>query len=396
MKILIVHNYYRSLAPSGEDYVFRNEIDLLKKNSIHVITYERNNDDLFAFNKKLTAPFNLIWSQKSYWEIKQLIKKEKPDIAHFHNIFYLISPSAYYACQDSGVRVIQTLHNYRFFCINGLLFRDGKVCQKCIGKSSFNGCFYGCYRNSRLFSLPLAIFEEFHIVRKTWQNKINLFLSLSYANKHFYIDSGFPEKNIYVKPNFLPNPPAPEYKSSSYIVFVGRLAREKGINVLLDAFKILNKGKTNIHLKILGSGPDQNFLEEKIKKGFIKNVDFIGRKVHSDVLENIKNSMALVMPSIWNETFGLSAIEAYACGKPVIASKIGSLSEIVRDGKTGLLFEPGDPIELASKIQWVVENPDACVEMGRNARKEFEEKYTEERNYKMLMNIYEKVLERKA
>lgn len=160
MKVLIAHNFYQSSSPSGEDGVFRNEVELLRKNGINVVTYEKHNDEITSTADKTKAVFTNIWSKKTYREIKKLLRKEKPDIAHFHNIFYLISPSAYYACREAGVPVVQTLHNFRFFCINGLLMRDGKVCEECVGKSSWKGVKYGCYRNSQIYSFPIALANQ--------------------------------------------------------------------------------------------------------------------------------------------------------------------------------------------------------------------------------------------
>lgn len=388
----MVHNHYQSSAPSGEDVVFKNEKELLKKNDIEVITYERSNDDIKGINK-LKAPFELVWSRKSYNEIKDIIRKEKPDIAHFHNIFYLISPSAYYACRDSDVPVVQTLHNFRLFCVNGLLLRNGEVCKRCVGGSPWNGSWYGCFRDSRIFSVPLSTFVSIHNKLGTFKNYVESYISLSNFNKNVYIEGGLPKEKIFVKPNFLPDPPPePIFSKSNYLVFIGRLSKEKGASILLDAFTIINKEYPDIHLKILGSGSEQDRLQEKIKKYHLKNIDFVGRKNFYEVLESLKNSMLMIMPSIWYECFPMTIREAYACGKPVIASNLGSLAEIVKDGKNGLLFEPGNAEDLAEKIRWMVNNPDACIEMGKNARKEFEEKYTEERNFKMLMEIYGKVL----
>jgi len=270
MKILLVHNFYQSSSPSGEDVVFKNEVELLRKNGIEVINYTEYNDRIkdYGLWGRFILPFKNIWSAETYKKIKKLIKKEKPDIAHFHNIFYLISPSAYYAYKEEGVPVVQTLHNFRIFCANGLLLRNGKICEECITKietgnrlevigkekTSYrlmvigyrsklikNVVKYGCYRNSRLYSIPVALMEYIHWIKKTWVDMVDAYISLTEFGKKKFIECGLPANKIFVKPNFLANPPAPNYSHQNYAVFLGRLSVEKGLNVLIDSFKILSK-----------------------------------------------------------------------------------------------------------------------------------------------------------
>jgi glycosyltransferase involved in cell wall biosynthesis len=400
MKILLAHNYYQSTSPSGEDAVFRNEVELLRKNDIEVVTYEKYNDEIANHSDKYRAAFTAVWSRRTYRELKALLAREKPDIAHFHNIFYLITPSAYYACREAGVPVIQTLHNFRFFCINGLLMRDGKVCEECIGKSPWRGVKYGCYRNSRIYSLPIAFADATHRSLKTWEKKIDAFIALTDFGKKKYIECGLPKKRIFVKPNFLANAPEPKYSNDGYAVFLGRISAEKGLSVLINAFQHLSVLTPNplpntqnlIHLKIIGDGPLSENLQETVKSGKIQGIEFTGRKSFPDAMELLCNSRFMIMPAIWYETFSLIGMEAFACGKPVIASRLGAMAELVEDGKTGLLFEPGNADDLASKIKWMLENEHACIEMGKNARKVFKEKYTAEKNFEILMKIYQKVI----
>lgn len=399
MKVLIAHNFYQSSSPSGEDGVFRNEVELLRKNGINVVTYEKHNDEITSTADKTKAVFTNIWSKKTYREIKKLLRKEKPDIAHFHNIFYLISPSAYYACREAGVPVVQTLHNFRFFCINGLLMRDGKVCEECVGKSSWKGVKYGCYRNSQIYSFPIALANQMHRSFRTWEKKVDAFIALTEFGKKKYVDCGLPEEKIFFKPNFLPDPPAPNYSHKGYAIFLGRISAEKGLSVLINAFQYLSVLTSNsspithhlFYLKIVGDGPLKKSLQQVVKAGNIEEIEFTGRKNFNDAIEMLRNAQFMIMPSLWYETFGMTAIEAFACGKPVIASRLGAMAELVEDGKTGLLFEPGNPEDLANKINWMVGHEDECIRMGRNARKVFEEKYTAEKNFAILMDIYKKV-----
>lgn len=388
MKILMAHNFYKSTAPSGEDIVFQNEFKLLQNNGIDVITYTKHNDDIqkLSIYSKLKLPTKCIWSIETYREIKKLIRREKPDIVHFHNIWYLISPSAYYACKDYGVvPIVQALHNFRIFCANGLLLRNNNVCEECLNKVPWKAIFYGCYNNSHFYSIPIALTEWVHQIIGTWKNTVNSYIALTNFSKNKFIQAGISQDKIYIKPNFLPNPPEPDYSNNDYAIFIGRLSKEKGIEILIEAFKKLPKF---LKLFIIGDGPLRTKIEDLLKSEKIYNINLIGSLNHSQCIQFLKKSSCLILPSICFETFSMVICEAFACGKPVIASNIGAMAELVENGKTGLLFEPKNPEELAMKVKWMIENKDACVEMGKNARKVFEEKYTEEKNINMLLDIY--------
>ncbi len=404
MKVLLIHNFYRSSSPSGEDVVYRNEVALLRSKEVAIMQYERHNDRISGTLNRAKTVFDSVWSKETYQEVSELIAKEKPDIAHFHNIWYLISPSAYYACKDAGVPVVQTLHNFRTFCANGLLMRGGEVCEECVGKMPWRSVAYGCYRNSRLYSVPVAITEAFHKMRRTWTDKIDAYIALTEFGKQKFVQCGLPEEKIFVKPNFLANPPSVVTSSQRYAVFIGRLSQEKGLNVLFDALRILSSSHPRIFLsfslKIVGDGPLRQQIMGRCadqKMGKLDNakmgkIELVGRKSHDECMELLSNASFLIMPSLCYENFPMTIREAFACGKPVIASNLGAMASIIKDRETGLLFQPGNPEDLASKIAWMLGNKDACIQMGRNAKSEFESKYTADRNFDMLMDIYRKAI----
>ena len=394
MKICFVHNFYQSSSPSGEDAVFQDEVGLLKKNGIHVITYEKNNDEIkdYGLRDKFFLSFKNIWSRETYKDLKTLIRREKPDIAHFHNIWYLISPSAYYACRDAGVPVVQTLHNFRMFCVNGLLLRDGNVCEDCIGHLPWKGVKYGCYSNSRIYSLPIAITESIHNIAGSWKDKVDIYIALTEFSKKKFIQCGLPEEKIFVKPNFLLDPPEPSFNHRDYVIFLGRLSHEKGVSILVDATKVLNNLALPLKVKIVGDGPLRKELEDTVRAKRINNIEFTGRKKFNECMELLRYSRFMIMPVICYENFPMAIREAFACGKPVVASNLGATAELVEDGKTGLLFEPGNSEDLAKKMKWMCEHEASCIEMGKNARKVFEEKYTAERNFEILIDIYNKLI----
>lgn len=394
MKVLIVHNYYQSSSPSGEDAVFRNEVDLLRNNGVDVSTYTRHNDEINDYDvfKKAHLPFKNLWSKETYRRLKTIIKKEKPDICHMHNIFYLISPSAYDACLDWGIPVIQTLHNFRFFCVNGLLLRDGVTCDNCLGKLPWRGVLNACYRDSIFYSAGIALMEGVHRLMKTWVSKIDAYIALTEFSRQKFVECGLPQEKIFVKPHFLADPPEATYDNGAYGVFTGRLSAEKGLKILLDAFKLLNATHNTFHLKIIGTGPLEAELERVTKSENIPKLEIVGRQSFDVCMDSLQKSAFLIVPSVCYEGFPMTIREAYACGKPVIASRLGAMAELIDDTKTGLLFESGNSSDLAEKMKWMIDNRSDCIAMGKNARKVFEEKYTAERNFELLMNIYQKVL----
>ncbi len=391
MKILLAHNFYQSSSPSGEDIVYRAEVDLLRHKGIDVVTYERSNDELSECSRRKTA-VSAVWSRTAYDEVTDLIKKEKPEIAHFHNIWYLISPSAYLACRTAGLPIVQTLHNFRMFCANGLLLRNGKVCEECVGKLPWRGVVYGCFRNSRLYSVPVVASEVMQKLKRIWTGTVDAYISMTKFGRQKFIQCGLPDDRVYVKPNFLADPPAPNYAAGEYALYLGRLSEEKGVEVLLDAAKHSNGPSAEVKIKIVGDGPLMERLRRRCLDEGMSHVEILGRKSHSECMDLLMHARFLVLPSICYENFPLAIREAYACGKPVIASRLGAMAEIVQDKHTGLLFNPGDGDDLAEKMRWMTENEEACIEMGKNARGEFESKYATERNFAILMEIYHKVL----
>jgi glycosyltransferase involved in cell wall biosynthesis len=398
MKVLLSHNHYSSFSPSGEGFVFEAEKELLVRKGIEVVPFEKHNEKFstYSFLSKVGSALGISWSLRVYEQVKVLLEVERPDITHFHNIFYSVSPSAYYACKSAGVPIVQTLHNFRFFCVNGLLAKNGQICEDCLGKLPWKGVLDGCYRDSRLYSLPIALMEGLHKLVGTWEKKINAYIALTEFARKKFIECGLPAEKIFVKPNFLSNPPEPNYANHGYAVFLGRLSPEKGLSTLIHAFgnmQILNS--ESFILKVIGDGPLLTRLEDKIRDEDIANIQLIGRKERSECMDILKGARFMIMPSICYEGFPMALIEAFACGKSVIASNLGAMASIVEEGRTGLLFEPGNPEDLASKIVWMLENEDACIEMGRNARRVFEAKYTAEKNYEILINIYRTVIENK-
>lgn len=233
-------------------------------------------------------------------------------------------------------------------------------------------------------------------LKRTWAEKIDACIALTQNAKNIFIRQGIPAEKIFIKPNFLGGSAEPSTDFKDYILFLGRLSSEKGVLSLIDAFKLLQSiMKQKIILKIIGDGPLRGILEERVKSYELTNVEILGKKSHAESMELLKKAKFIVIPSIWFEMFPMVLVETFAYGKAIVASRVQNHAELIQDKKTGILFNPGDPEDFASKMKWMIENEDACIEMGKNARKEFEEKYTAEKNFGILMKIYQKVISNK-
>ena len=388
LKILHVHNFY--IQHGGEDTVFAAEVALLIDHGHIVIKYTDNNTRIQEMSP-LTVSIQTIWSQPSYNRLLGVLQEEKPDLVHFHNTFPLISPAAYYACRARNVPVIQSLDNPRLVCPAATFYRNGKLCQDCLGMTPpLPGVIHTCYHHSRSQTAVIATMLTFHRWIKTWQNLVDTYLVATEFYKQKFIEAGLPAGKIIVKPHSIKFDSVPEFsdQKGKYVLFIGRLDPEKGIRTLLAAWMNLA-----IPLIIRGDGKLEQESQDFIHVHNIKCAEIIQRLTEEELAQLIKNARFLIWPSEgFYETFGIVAIKCFAQGIPVVGSNIGVMTEIVKNGETGLLFNPGDPVDLAAKVVWLWNHPEESDRMGRNARKEYEDKYTPERNYQMLMKIYEKVM----
>jgi glycosyltransferase involved in cell wall biosynthesis len=388
MKVLAVHNRYQ--RPGGEDQVFVDETALLETRNHRVLRYEVHNDQVKQVNR-LTLAKDTVWNTSAYRELGVLIRRERPDVVHFHNTLPLVSPAGYYAARAEGVPVIQTLHNYRLLCPVALFFRDGRVCEDCMGKAvPWPGVVHRCYRGSRAASGVIATMLTVHRALRTWTEMVDVYVALTEFARNKFIEGGLPAGKIVVKPNFVAPDPGRGQGGGGYALFVGRLAPEKGTETMLAAWDRLG---TRIPLKIVGDGPLRDRVVEAAARR--SNLEWLGHRPKADVHALMGKADMLVFPSQWYETFGRVAAEAFATGTPVIAANIGAVAELVEHGRTGLKFRPGDPEDLVTQVEWALSHSAELRNMREEVRAEFEAKYTAERNYQALMEIYEAALERK-
>lgn len=393
MRILVVHNAY--VYRGGEDTVVEAEIGLLKRHGHEVMMYQRDNAELNRL-PRWRAAIDSLWSRQTMTEVGRLLRSFRPHLIHAHNTFPLISPSLYGVAEHYGVPVVQTLHNFRLLCPQAMLMRDGRSCDDCVGRWPWRAVLHRCYRGSLAQSAVSAGTLSLHRALGTWRHRVRRYIVLNQMCREIFIRGGLPPEKLCIKPNFvdartLPvetsvapgkhTPRRVEPKRSGG-VFIGRLSPEKGLLTLAQA--IQQRPVTRI--AVCGSGPLQAMVEQS------EGLDYIGFQQGATLRQRISQAEFLVMPSNGIESFGLAAIEAFACATPVIASRHGGLREIVEHGRNGLLVTPGDAHELAQAIAYAVGHPSEMRRMGLEAYQAYLARYTPERNYAILMDIYHQAL----
>lgn len=384
MRVLVVHNRYR--LAGGEDESVRQEVELLKSHGHQIALLEADNRAL-GRSGALLAGICGAWNPASYFRARRIIRAFRPDVASVHNILPQLSPSIYSAACAEKVPVVQTLHNFRLLCPAATMCRNGRVCETCRGRTfAWPGVAYGCYRGSRLATAAVAWTSAAHKIAGTWQRRIGVYVALTEFARRQFVMHGLPAGRIVVKPNFLLEDPGAGAGGEN-ILFVGRLAPEKGIETLLKASRLLGSG---VPIQILGDGPMRAVVERHSRE--FAHVQWLGWRSTQEVLSLMQTSRLLVVPSVWYEGLCRTVIEAFATGLPVFASALGSLGEVVDDGRTGRLFRPGDPEDLAAKIAWALSHPAELDRMRRQARAEYEAKYTAERNYGLLMETFHRAI----
>src|SRR5918997_2171503 len=362
MRILLSHNHYQQSG--GEDRVFASEADLLQSRGHRVLRYTAHNDRV-PEKGRLALASGTVWNPTVYGELRDLIRAEKPDVAHFHNSFPLISPAAYHACRAEGVPVVQTLHNYRLICANALLFRDGKVCEDCLGRRlAWPGVVHACYRESRPASGAVAAMLYAHRALGTWAKTVDRYVALTEFARRKFVEGGLPPEKISVKPNFV-HPDPGLGSGGGYALYAGRLSVEKGLGTILAAWGRIGD---RMPLKVVGSGPLEHLASESA--GRAPGVQWLGQRSSNEVRALMRGAAFLVFPSECYENLPTTIIEAFACGTPVVASERGAAGELVEDGRTGRLFPAGDAAALAALVARVARDPEGLYRMRREARKE--------------------------
>jgi glycosyltransferase involved in cell wall biosynthesis len=365
------------------------EHELLASRGHSVASYFVSNDGITGSLDALMAGAASIYSMQARHEVQQAIEAHRPDIVHIHNFFPLLSPSVYDACREMGVPTVQTLHNFRLACPNGLFLREGRPCEDCLGRTvPWPGILHGCYRGSAMQTSAVAAMLAFHKMRGTWRDRVNAFVAVTAFQRDRLIKAGLPAERVHIKPNFAFDPgESPERPSGGPMLYVGRLSEEKGCEPLIDAYI---EGGLRVPLHIVGDGPLRATLEEKVAAAGLGGIiQFLGKKTRPQVLDEMRLARLLVVPSTCYEGFPLTIAEAFAVGLPVLASRTGGIPEIVLEGQTGWLVQPGDAIGLANAVSEIWPDEIETHRRGLLAREAYELHFSPTVNHARLMEIYD-------
>ncbi|MFW6691131.1 glycosyltransferase [Streptomyces sp. MAR4 CNX-425] len=387
MHVLVVHNRYGSAQPSGENRVVDQEVRLLRGAGHRVEVFERRSDDIAARSLagRAAVPLLVPWNPAVRAELAGRLRAARPDVVHVHNVFPLLSPAVLAACADADVPAVATLHNYTQICPPGTLRRAGRQCTECVGSSPLPAVRHGCYRGSRLATVPLAV--SLAVNRRRWWSGVTRFLCISAAQRDVLVRSGMPAERIAVKHNFVPEPGDVRTADGEHLLFLGRLAEAKGVRPLMDAWdQIAADGGVGVPLVLAGAGP----LEREVRAWAAgrDDVRYAGLYGLRECRRAVARAVAVVVPSLALETFGLVVAEAMAAGVPALAAGHAAFGELVEDGVTGLLHRPGDPDSLAADLRRITSDPARNREMGRAARRRYERGFGPEYGLRRLEEEY--------
>lgn len=390
MRILMIHNHYQQYG--GEDAVTKSVFDLLVRNRDDVYLYERSNLEIndLPLRQKIETLLNMPWSRQSYREVKLILREFfKPDVVHVFNTFFTVTPAIYYACKEEGIPVVQSLFNYRLICANALFLRDNRHCSDCLTKSRWRSVLYPCYRNSRILTALVVKMINQHWKLGTWLNYVDQYITVTEFSRQQFIKAGIPASRIMTQPHFLPTNPQPRTQSQHYALYIGRLSTEKGVELMMQAWKDIK----TIPLKIMGTGPLHEKLRLAVKNNNLTNIEVLGYQPEDEYERYLKGAKFLVVPSINYDNFPRTIVEAYSYGVPVVTSSLDGIKEFVKPGVSGELFQVGNPKDLADKVNWLALQDERLEKMSIGSRQEFEKLYTADVYYPFLMSAYRKAIE---
>ena len=388
MKVVVVHNRYRSTSPSGEDRVVDQEQSALEAAGHQVVRFERRSDDIAALGsvRKAMVAANVVWNPGPARDLEALLTTDRPDVVHIHNVFPLLSPSVLLACQRSGVPSVVTLHNFNLVCAAGNLYREGAICRACVGRHfPAPGVAHGCYRGSSLSTIPRAVSIAAH--RNLWQSAPSAYIFLSEAQRRELLPAGLPPSRSFVKPNLV-QPARRRQAKAEAIVYLGRLTEEKGLRVLMDGWRRYGEATPDprLRLVIAGTGPMESEIRDWARE--LSSVDLVGLLDRAACGDLVANAAAVVVPSVWPEPFGLVVAEAMAAGVPPIATAHGAFPELIADGRDGILFPPGDPGALGRVLRRIDADPGWTETLGQAAYDTYVRRFAPPGNVAELERIY--------
>lgn len=400
MRILLIHNRYRSGAPGGEDVVVDAERESLRQAGHDVFFYSRSNDEVSdnRLSSRVRVARDVFGSSRTRSDLFEVIDRFKPDVAHVHNVFPLITSSAYDACSEARLPVVQTIHNFRLTCAAATHFREGRICEECRVGQSLAALRHGCYQGSRLASAAVAIMRD-RVYRSSVEDQaVSRFIVLTQFASQRLVDAGVPKDRIVVRPNFVSVPSFETVQPSSivprdarYAVFSGRLSEEKGLMSLLMAWR----GLSVLPLLVIGDGPLRPKAENLVASEGL-NVRFLGNLPRAVALDTVARATLQVVPSLWFEGMPLVILEAWALGVPVVGSRIGGIAEMLGHDDCGLLFEPGNAEQLRSRVLELLSDSELSSAIRARARSRYSQRHTPEVGLASLLDVYRSAIGSKS
>ena len=379
LRILVVHNRYQ--VRGGEDSVVAQEVASLRRAGQAVETLFFDNATIRTGWDRLRTAYEAPYAPRGIATVVDAVRAFRPDVVHAHNVFPQVSPGMHAAVRAEGVATVQTLHNFRVTCANGILMRESRPCEDCVTGSPYQAVRHACYRGSRLGSLAVARMIDVHRRAGTWTRDVDRFIALTPFARTRFLAAGLPESRIRIKPNGLADPGLDPGGPRAGILFVGRLVPEKGVGTLMAAARL-----TRAPITVIGEGPEAETL------GRAPGLTLLGRQDPAAVRAAMARAAALVVPSHWYEGLPMVIAEAFSLGTPVVAARIGALADLVTEGRTGLLVPPRDPGALAQALDRIVDDPDGARTMGRQARLAYERDWTEDAVTARALAIYREAI----
>jgi glycosyltransferase involved in cell wall biosynthesis len=388
MRVLLVHNRYRSATPSGENRVVDQESEELARAGHEVRRFEKDSDAIehWSAAQKAMLPARVIWNRESHREMAATLREYRPDVVHVHNTFPLVSATVLYACRDASVPVVATIHNYRLMCSSGDFMRQGAVCHDCMHKLPIRGAVHGCYRGSRAATAPLVVATIAH--RKAWRSLVSAYVFISTAQRNLHLALDLPPDRVFVRHNMIPYRGIQLTPRDPVVAYIGRLEQSKGVRLLMAAWDRYLGSSHGPGLRLVIAGTGSLDCEVAAWASARPSVETLGLIPPGQVRELTSRTRAVLVPSVWEEPFGLVVIEAMAAGTPAIAAGHGSFPELVTPGVDGVLFRPGDPDALARAVADVAAHREKYESYGRRARETYEQRFNPDHSLKHLIEIY--------
>jgi glycosyltransferase involved in cell wall biosynthesis len=339
---------------------------------------------------RLSLARRTVWSREGRAAVEAAARAHRADVVHFHNTLPLVSPAGYSGARAAGAAVVQTVHNFRLVCPSATLFRDGHVCESCVGRAfALPGVVHGCYRGSRAATLAVATATAVHRALGTWDRAVDRYVALTPFMRDTLVRGGYPAARIAVKANALRAMPARAARGGGYALFAGRLDEGKGVELLVRAWE----GAPGLPpLVVAGDGPLAPLVRAAAERLGPARLQFVGWQAAADLATIRDRADAFVFPSEWYEGSPISFVESLAAGLPAVASDLPTVRGMVRDGVEGRLFATGDADALAAAVRDVFADAGRRARMGDAGRRTAERDFAPEGSLVALRGIYAEAL----